>query len=127
MKSNPKPNQILKQLIVLGAFLQLVSLSSCATPAATTNPTGDGNSSDGNVSIEGKVYSEAQIRSSVQCFKSSTNSAARMMGSQFETTLNAAVTLKGQGQNVQYEQGLSGLVQAMLVMDRSNNDVSCIS
>ncbi len=127
MKLNLKPNPTLKQMIALSAFLPLVLFSSCATPAAPTNPTGDGNSSDGNVTIEGKVYSEAQIRSSVQCFKSSANSAARMMGSQFETTLNAAVTLKGQGQNVQYEQGLSGLVQAMLVMDRSNADVSCIN
>lgn len=121
-------NTILKRTLLTSALLiPGLLLTGCPNPASSTNPTGDGNSSDGNVSIEGKVYSEGQARNAVQCYKNSSNNAAKQIGGQYETTLNAAVTLKSSGLNVQYEQTLSGLIQAMLLFDRTNNEVNCLS
>lgn len=129
MKSlTPSLTQTLKRTLLTSALLiPGLLLTGCPNPASPTNPTGDGNSSDGNVTVEGKTYNEGQARSAVQCYKNSNNTAAKQIGTQFETTLNAAVTLKSQGLNVQFEQTLSGLIQAMLLFDRSNSEVNCIS
>ncbi|PKL74615.1 MAG: hypothetical protein CVV27_19585 [Candidatus Melainabacteria bacterium HGW-Melainabacteria-1] len=126
MKANQKFNW--KQTWALPCLILL--LSACGTPLTNNSPSGNSNgtdSSDGRVMVENRVYTEAEARSAVTCYKNSQNEAARLAGSSFETSLNAAIGLKSRGLNIQYEGSLQALIQAMLLFDRGNNNVDCIN
>lgn len=116
-----KTSLLLPALLVVGCGVPIGN--NPGTPGSGSN---GGDSSDGRVTVENKVYTEAEVRSALDCYKNSSNAAAKTASAGFQTAFDASLSLKNQGLNVQYEGSLRALIQSMLLFDRGNN-TDCIN